>query len=87
MEVRGATDAPGLTALRELAEDGDRVGGLAAAVEVEDRVVDRLVGGTVEVVAAQLLDDVSARVLGDEHAAEDGLLGRDVLRRGPVESA
>ena len=84
MEVGLAADAPEVAALGQLIADGDGVGGLAATVEVEDGVVDELVGGTVEVGALELLDAVGDRVLGQEHAAEDGLLGPDVLRRETV---
>ena len=67
----------------QLSRHRDWVGRLALAVQVEDRLVDRLVGGAVHVVAERDLDDVGDGVLGQQHAAEDGLLGRDVLRRGP----
>ena len=87
VEVGRPADAGHLAALGQLVGDGDRVRGLATAVQVEDRVVDRLVRRAVEVVAAQLLDDVGDGVLRDHHAAEDALLGGDVLRRGPVELA
>ena len=60
--------------------DGDRVGGLTAAVEVEDRVVDELVGRAVEVAGTQSLEDVGDGVLAEQHAAEHGLFGGGVLR-------
>ena len=60
------------------------VGGLTAAVEVEDAVEDDLVRGPVEVGPLQDLHDVGDRVLGQQHAAEHGLLGGDVLRGLPV---
>ncbi|MBM0206250.1 hypothetical protein JNW90_26955 [Micromonospora sp. STR1s_5] len=41
----------------------------------------------VEVVGLEDLDDVGDGVLGEQHAAEDALLGRDVLGRGLVELA
>ncbi len=84
VEVGLAADAAEVAALGQLVADGDGVGRLAAAVEVEDRVVDQLVRGTVEVGALELLDAVGDGVLGQEHAAEHGLLGADVLRREPV---
>src|SRR5690606_33140469 len=85
VDVGGAADALELAALGELSDDGDRVGGLAAAVEVDDRLVHDLVRGAVEVGAADLLDDVGDRVLRQEHAAEHAHLRRDVLGRRPVE--
>ena len=87
MEVGRAADAGELAALLQLGGDGDGVGRLAAPIEVEDRVVDQLVGGTVEVVAAHRLDDVGDGVLGEQHAAEHGLLGDDVLRGSARELA
>ena len=71
----------------QLGGDGDGVGRLAAAVEVEDRVVDLLVGGAVEVAGPQHLDDVGDGVLGQHHRAEHGLLGLDGLGRRAVELA
>ena len=59
-----------LAAALELGGDRDQVGRLAAAVEVDDRVVDRLVRRAVEVDAAQHLGDVGDRVLGEQHRAE-----------------
>ena len=87
VQVRGATDALDLAALGQLVGDRDGVGRLAAAVEVDDRVVHDLVRRAVEVGAADLLDDVGDRVLRDHHAAEHAALGVEVLRRGPVVAA
>ena len=50
-------------------------------------VVDGLVGGPVEVVGPQDLDDVGDGVLAQQHAAEHRLLGGEVLRGLPVERA
>ena len=84
VQVGLAADPGQVAALGQLVGDGDRVGRLAAAVEVEDRVVDQLVRRAVEVVALEHLDAVGDGVLGQQHAAEHGLLGVDVLRRHPV---
>jgi hypothetical protein len=85
VEVRRAAHPAHLAALDQLGRHGDRVGRLAAAVEVEDRLVDQLVRRPVEVWPAQHLDDVGDRVLGQQHAAQHGLLGGEVLRRGADE--
>ena len=85
VEVGRAADPGELAALLQLGGHGDGVGRLAPPVEVEDRLVDQLVCGAVEVVPAHDLDDVGDRVLGQQHAAENGLLGRDILRRGAFE--
>ena len=69
-----------LLALVEQVGHGDGVGRLAASVEVDDRLVDHLVRGLVEVMAAQDLDHIGDRVLGEHHAAQDGLFGVQVLR-------
>ena len=84
VQVGLAADAAEVAALGQLVGDGDGVGGLTAAVEVEDRVVDQLVRRAVEVGASQDLDAVGDGVLGQQHAAEHGLLGVDVLRRHPL---
>lgn len=44
-------------------------------------------GGTVEVLALEDLDDIRDRVLGQQHAAEHGLLGVQVLRGDALETA
>ena len=84
VEVRRPADLLQLAPTVELGRDRDRVGRLAAAVEVDDRVVDRLVGRPVEVGATDLLVDVGDRVLGDQHRAEHALLGVGVLRGHPA---
>ena len=63
------------------------VGRLALAVEVDHDVEDRLVGRAVEVGGTHDLDNVGDRVLAQQHAADDRLLGGDVLRRGALELA
>ena len=80
VQVGRAADAAEVAGVGQRGRDGDRVGRLAPAVEVEDRVEDRRVDRPVEVVGLEDLDDVGDRVLGQQHAAEHALLGRDVLR-------
>ena len=80
VQIGRAADAAQQPAAVQLGGDGDRVGGLAAAVEIEDGVVDVLVGRTVEVAGPEALEHIGNRVLAQQHAAEDGLLGRLVLR-------
>ena len=58
-----------------------RVRGLAAAVEVQDRVVDALMVGAVEVAGPQPLEHVGDGVLAQQHSAEHGLFCGLVLRR------
>jgi len=84
VEVRRATDASELPPALQLRCHRDGIGRLASAVEVEDRLENRLVCRTVEVRAADLLDHVRDRVLRQHHAAQDALLGGDVVRRHPV---
>jgi hypothetical protein len=85
VQVGRAADAHELPGAGQLGRNRDRVGRLAAPVEVEDRVVDDLVGRPVEVAGPQHLDHVGDRVLGQQHAAEHRLLGLHVLRWLPVE--
>ena len=85
VEVRRPADARELPRGEEGVRHRDRVGRLSAAVQVEHRLVDRLVGRLVEVGAAEHLDDVSDRVLGQQHPAEDALLREQVLRWLTVE--
>jgi len=81
VEVGRAADPVDFAALGQLIRDGDRVGGLTPAVQVNDRFIDGFVRRAVEVLAAEDFDDVRDGILGEHHAAQDGLLGGDVLRR------
>src|SRR5699024_7800206 len=79
-------DPSELTAAGELGGHGDGIGRLTAAVQVQDGVVDGLVGRAVEVIAAQGLHHVGNGVLGHQHAADHALFGTAVLRRGALEA-
>ena len=81
MQIRGAADPAEQTPPVQLRGHRHRVGRLAAAVEVQDRVVDALVGGPVEVAGPEPLEHVGDGVLAQQHPAEHGLLGGLVLRR------
>ena len=81
MHIWGAADPAQQPAAVQLRGDRHRVGRLAAPVQIEDRVVDVLVRGAVEVAGTQPLQHVGDGVLAQQHAAEDGLLGRSVLGR------
>ena len=81
MQIRGAADPAQQAAAVQLGGDRHRVGRLAATVQIEDRVVDVLVRGPVEVAGPQPLEHVGDGVLAQQHAAEHGLLGRRVLGR------
>ena len=85
VQVRRPADAQELAPALELGGDGDGVGGLPAAVEVQHALVDRLVGRTVEVVGLEHLDDVGDGVLAEQDRAEHRLFGGEVLGRLPVE--
>ena len=84
-QVGGAADAFELAALGELIGDDERVGGLGAVVDLDDRVEDRLVGRPVELRTTQDVDDVGDGLLAQEHATERGHLGLEVLGREAVE--
>ena len=87
MEVRRPADLGELPRRWSSAGDRDRVGGLAATVEVDDGVEDRLVRRPVEVRAPDRLDHVGDRVLRQQHRADHALLGVVVLRRRAVTAA
>ena len=71
--------------LAEQVADGHRVGGLAPAVQLQDRLVHELVGGPVVVERADHLHHVGDGVLGHQHPAEYALLGGQVVRRSTLE--
>ncbi|OPZ48662.1 MAG: hypothetical protein BWY91_03168 [bacterium ADurb.BinA028] len=84
MQERPAADPRERPALGQLVGNRDRIGRLAAAIEVEDRLIDRLVGRSIEVDSAQHLDRVGDGVLGQQHRAQHRLLGVDILWRKPI---
>ena len=84
VQVGGAAHPAELPRASQVGRDGDGVGRLPAPVEVEDRGVHDRVGGPVEVGLPQHLDDVGDGVLAQQHGADDGLLGGDVVRRGAI---
>src|SRR5438045_2021049 len=67
----------------QLLGDGDRVGGLARAVERGDGLEDVGVRRLVEVVDADRFYRGCDRVLRQQHRAEQRLLGLQVVRRYP----
>ena len=85
VQVRGAADPGDLGAAGELVGDHDGVGRLAPAVQVEDRLVDQLVGRPVMVGRADHLDHVRDGILREQHPAEDALFRRHVVRRRALE--
>ncbi len=87
MQVGAAADLAQVARVGERGGDGDRVGGLAVGELVGDGVEDDAVAGLVEVARLEGLDDVGDGVLAHEHAAEHGLLGRQVLGRGALVGA
>ena len=72
-----------LVALHQRLGDAELVDRLRGRVEVVDRAEDRRVLFQVEVLGVELdlVDHPGQRRLGDQHRAEDGFLGLDVLRR------
>jgi hypothetical protein len=84
VQVRGPADPGDLASAGEVGGDGDGVGRLAAAVQIQDRSVEDLVGRAVEVGFAHDLDHVGDGVLAQEHRPEDGLLSRNVVGRGAI---
>ena len=81
MQIRCAPDAAEHTPPVQLGGHRHRVRRLAATVEIQDRVVDVLVVGAVEVSGPEPLEHVGDGILAQQHPAEHGLLGRFVLRR------
>src|SRR5919197_1240067 len=55
--------------------------GLAAGVELQHGAEDGAVGRAVEVLLVEELERLGDGVLGQQHRAEDALLGLDVVRR------
>jgi hypothetical protein len=79
VEERGAADVGQGAVAAQLLGHGDGVDGVAVAVQLKDRAEHRAVGRAVEVVLAQQLEDLGDGVLGEQHRAEDRLLGLDVV--------
>jgi hypothetical protein len=87
VQVVGAARAHEVAGLDELVGHGDDVGRLAVRVQAEDRLEDQLVLRDVEVGAANRLDDVGHGIRRQQHAAEGGLFGEQIVRRGALVAA
>ena len=81
MQVGGSARALEIVVAVEAGRDDDRVDLLVVGEQVDDRLVDELVGGTVEVLRREHLDDVDDRGGTQQHGAEHALLGLVVVRR------
>jgi hypothetical protein len=68
----------------ELLHRGDRVDGIAAAVDLAQGVEDLRVRAPIEVGGTHDLDDVGDRVGREHHRSEHGFLGLEVLRGHPL---
>src|SRR5699024_12736884 len=86
VQVRRSADSAEFAATFQLCRDGNGVGGFASAVQVEDAVEHGLMCWAVEGSGLQDLDDVGDGILGQQHAAEDGMFGSAVLWRLAVET-
>ncbi len=84
VQVLGTAGAEQLALLRELVGDRDDVGGLAPGVERDHRVEDELVLRDVEVRAANRLEHIGGRVLREQHPADRGLLGEEIVGRNSI---
>jgi hypothetical protein len=80
VEIRRPADPAQEAPPVQLCGHGHRIGRLAAAVQIQDCVVDVLMRGPVEVAGTQPLQHVGDGVLAQQHAAQDRHLGRVVLR-------
>src|SRR5205085_6976254 len=84
-EVALAADGVEVAVALELCREGYRVAGLAAAVELEDGLVDEAVGFPVEVVGTEERRDFDDRVAVEEERTQHRLLGGDVVGYGPLD--
>ena len=78
-DAGGAADLLELAPLLELVRERDRVHGLALGPQREAGAVDRAVRAAVEIGGVDDLGDRADRGLGEEHRAENRLLGLEVL--------
>jgi hypothetical protein len=69
VQVVGSACANQVSGARELSGNGDDVGWLAAAVERVDRAKDEFVLWGLEVVGANVFEDIGHCVLREQHAA------------------
>ena len=82
--MAGPADGVEQSGPAELVGHGDRVGRLALGVQGADGVEDVAVGGLVEVVGRAALDAGGDGVAAEQHGAEQGLLGLEVVGRDPA---
>ena len=81
MQVGRTTDAAQQPAAVQFGGHGHRVRRLPAAVQIQDGVVDVLVGRPVEVAGPQPFQNVGDGVLAQQHPAQHRLLCGEILRR------
>ena len=84
VQVTGAADPRDFTTLGEFGRDRDRIRGFAAAIQLQDGGVDRLVRRSVEVRVTNKFNNVGYRVFAQQHRPEDRLFGGRVIGWGPV---
>ena len=87
VQVKRAPHPGGLATLGQFGVDRDRVDRFPSGEQVDDRLVDDLVRGAVEVRGVDDLHDLGDGVLRQEHATKDALFGLDVMRRCALVSA
>jgi len=75
-----------LTAPVEFGCDGDGVCRIAVTVEVDDRLIDQLMGGAVEVGRFDDLQHLGDGVLAHQHGPQHALFGGEVLWWGAVDA-
>jgi hypothetical protein len=83
-DVEVAADLREQAASLQLLDRGDRVDGIAAAVDVSKRLEDLGVRRVVEVGRPDDLDDVGDRLAREHHGAEHRFLGLEVVGRHPL---
>ena len=83
-DVGRAADLRQLIAPLQLVDQRDEIGGFAALVQIEDRLVDPAVLLSIEVVGLQEGGDLDDCVRVDQERAEDGLFGFRIGRDGFV---
>jgi hypothetical protein len=85
VQVGRSADSTQVTGAGQFCRHSDRVGRLAAPVQVEYCGEDRLMRRGVEVVIADHLDHIRDGILAQQHPAEHALLRGEILWRGAVE--
>ena len=80
VEIGGTTDAGDLTDPGELGGNGDGIRRFTAAIKIQDGIENDLVSRAIKIRLANFFNNISDGIFTEQHGAEDGLFGGNIMR-------